>query len=112
MYNPLPYRFFPDLDDLRRVGLLFATTPEPAPQLFNLNAAASKEAPRTGRRYDQSRVGEINEVQFGLDAMRHDYICGKPETVEAFDLFVVPRDFVRLPVLSSPGAKATNTVAS
>jgi hypothetical protein len=106
MNHQLPYRLFPTLDDIRRVGLLLGTPETSAastPELFEINAAAGKSAPRTlrpGHRHDQSRVGEINEVQFGLDAMRHDFICGKPETVEAFDLFVVPRDFVRLPVLS------------
>lgn len=111
MTAPFPYRFFPDLNDLRRVGLLFGMPDTAAavlgPKRFDISAAADNTPkPQQVRRNDRRRNGEINEVQFGVDAMRHDYICGKPLTNEAFDVFVIPRDFVRLPALAnSPHSK-------
>lgn len=93
MAAEVPYRVFPALDDLQRAGLFL---PAQAPELLTISASADEDC-RPPRRPDhRRRSGEVNEVQFAIDAMRHDYTCGKPYTNEAFDLFVIPRDFERL----------------
>lgn len=61
---------------------------------ISISAAADEGGRKEARRKvkdHRRRRGEVNEVRFCLDAMEQDYICGKPLTAEAFDVFTVPR---------------------
>jgi hypothetical protein len=102
MVAETPYRWFPAVSDLERAGLLPFSQPQRPqphrPQILEINASADESSRPRWNPLDRSnfrRVGEINEVQFAVDGARHGYIFAKPYTSEAFDLFAMPRDFVR-----------------
>ena len=102
MLTQTPYRWFPAISDLQRAGLLpFPQSQRPqshGTKKVQINASADESSTPRWDPLDRSnfrRVGEINEVQFAVDGSRHGYIFAKPYTSEAFDLFAMPRNFVR-----------------